>query len=67
MGCSYSAGAELYAALRWFRTTRRLCPLFASYRRNGPTSPAISALAAYAPACMMAVSAPHWARPSGES
>src|SRR5439155_3387920 len=57
----------LYAARRWFRTTRSMASRLASYRRNGPTSDAISADAAYDPACMMAVSAPHWARPSAES
>ena len=64
---SYSAGAALYAARRWLRTTRSMDSRFASYRGNGPTSEAISADAADAPACMMAVSAPHWARPSAES
>jgi hypothetical protein len=40
---------------------------FASYRGNGPTSPAISADVAYAAACISAVSAPACARASGES
>ena len=43
---SYSAGAALYAARRWLRITRSMWSRLAAYRGNGPTSAAISALAA---------------------